>query len=185
MLLWFFLFIVVLFHREILSSIVSWMTAAEETSAPRAELTLKAHFNSVPRIFLMKKPITESLGISFLLKKQVFVAEEFWNELSDLEREALLCWYYAALEKILTIGRIAGPFSFESIDRDVLVTARDPLAWVKLMEKAVAFRAKTPPSGLGTLLGGLSLLGPSLLMETMNEAQRRKAYADRLTKLQQ
>jgi len=184
-LVWLSIFILLFFHREILSFIISWVSHSEPVVDPKADIRLRAMFKRVPQVLLMETPLVESLGLSIFSRKQVFVSKGLWNKLSEAEQECMLCWFHSALEKVLTVKRLTGPFDRTSIDRDLMLMTSQPLAWVSLMEKASLERASSPPTAFGVLLSGLSLLGPSLFMNDTNQSQRAKAYAEQLTRLQQ
>lgn len=183
MALWLVLLLLIVLHREILFGIVSWASESKDYLTPKSDVRLKAFLRQAPSVKVMRAPLLEILALPFGLKKVLFVNIDVWNRLNEKEQEAVLIWAHTAIERDFLFSRLLGFTDFRKYDRDVLVTATDPLSLSTALEKLVTARAERPPTGFGTLISGASLLGPPLIGEGIAIKERIKAYVDQLTRL--
>ncbi len=176
-------FLLAAFHREILSLIVRHLGQGQEYFSPKAEIRLLAQVSRRVRLHLMQRPLCEVLVIPFFFQSCVYVQQELWDSLSLEEQESLLAWAIVGAERSTVIHRLLGPFDPRTIDRETLLLSQNPLAFPQILEKMKVFRYKNPPTAWGTLLLGLSVLGPSLIPGGPNAEIRTKSYVDQLTRL--
>jgi len=172
-----------LFHREIIFEILEWLCQASRADSGRASVRLRASLKKSPHLYIMKTPLLETIVIPRFFRDSLWVNPELWESLTENERECLLVWAQSSCDRNSFMSRVLGFTDPRTADRDCLLICQDPLSFPSLLDKAQTVRGKNPPTNVGTLFAGASLLGPPLIGEGVAANDRMKAYADQLTRL--
>ncbi len=181
----FSLLILVTFHREIILIFILLFTGAREITENRHDILLSAQRKKAPKVFLFDFDCIETIVLSATWHSYAFVHQRLWNEWTEKEREAFVCWCHSALIQASPFTRLFfGLRSVESVDRDVGLLGGDPLALAKSLEKTWLFRAQGKSLAWNQFLSGLSFIGPSFLHDWPDHNQRLKSIARYLEKLQ-
>lgn len=181
-----FFFLILFFgliHREFLSELLHWTLRARRTPLPPESDRLRATLRRTPDLYLARESAAEIFVIDRWVRTSFIISESFWESLDATERECLLGWAQSAADRATAFRRLFGFWNMMAADRDTLILCSDGLAFPRLMDKAILHREKYLPTTLGVLLGGLTLLGPSLFRNQIPVKMRVSAYVDQLTRL--
>ncbi len=165
MFIFFFCFFAVLFfYREGLSLCVHFIVQPKVVEGSW-DVNLRARSRFLPRIRvqLSSKKFTDAISWNRIGGLEILIHEDLWTRLSDNEKENLFIWSVISAQRRPVFFRILFGSSYAVIDRDVQLNGGEILSFVSMLKSVALFRTEHPPSPLGSLLSGLSLLGPGLL----------------------
>lgn len=164
--------ILVLSHREILFAAVRFVSHAVPLEEGPWDLALKGAGRKTPTVYLMNTPFIETVSLSCFNRYAVFISTGLWNSWNTEEKTAYLHWCYSTQLRALDLARILGFFDITIADRDTLLLSQNPSALIGALEKTIAYRVASHPSVFGSILAGLSFIGPALLVPVLSPNER-------------
>lgn len=153
----------ILFFRELFCFILVWIADAKPVELSTEDIKIQAKTTLPIQVVLSRRNIIEFCCFSTWFKRFFMVDERLWNELSCEQRQSLLIWGYSAQIQRGFLRRLFKSFNVSASDRDCLVLGGQLQSLLSTLGVISNFRRTHEPSSLGTLLTGLSSLGPSVL----------------------
>ena len=158
-----FFVILCFLSREILSTLLVWVTEGKNQTTTSEDIKLHALSRLTIRIILTKRYVIEFCSFQTWSQRIFFVHEELWQNLDLDQREALLIWGYSSQIHASIVTRVWKQILISPVDRDSLIQGAQLKSLLSVMIAVDQFRESHPLSPLGHILSGLSLTGPSLL----------------------
>lgn len=180
----FFLGIIV-FHKQILFGVlIIWLRPEYQSESNDGDLLLRGQGFSPLHLYVSSTLSLEFVCFRHAFRGSLIVATDFWNRLDTNERQCLHIWAYVSSSHRSLIHRAVGPYSPFACDRDSLLLGAQSTAFFSTLEKARAFRKQQEKSLSQESLGGLSLLGSSLIQEWSHLEERAKRLSTEIQKLE-
>lgn len=167
-----FLFFLWIFYREILFSICLLILRPKKIDNRKYAVIVQAQKQILPELFIYEKGSFEALIFSQWARSELLVSKDFWNQLSETEKDCLLAWTHCAARGTSLAQRIFGFFRVEKIDRQCLHWGIPALDLVSVIEKAKAYRRSAQLGLFESFIEGLTPSGSSLFKDWITTEER-------------
>lgn len=182
---WILLILVALFFGpEICYSFTRWSSQMPDVLKGSDVSQVEGILNKRITVFVVDSLSAEALSFRLFFQQRVLIRANLWNSLGPEGRQNLLMWLsLASSSQNFWMRLIYGPQTHRT-DRDLCLLSPASHDWAASLKVIYENRAAYPPTLWGSLLAGLTSLGPGYLQPMMDLGQRLKSLAQQLTKLQ-